>query len=219
METTLYTQEGKKSGNFALPKEIFDLPWNSDLINQVVNSLRSDARDPIAHTKDRSEVRGGGKKPWQQKGLGRARHGSSRSPIWVGGGITHGPRNDKNYSRKVNRKMKMKALYTMLSKKNRDGEILFVDAVTLSAPKTKEAKKIVENLGSIKGFEKMATKRANAIYFALPGKDKAVEKSFSNFGNIAVEEFRNINPLSLLQYKYVVIANPKESLKSLTPKK
>ena len=108
METKIYNQKGKPAGKIALPEAVFGVPWNADLVHQVVNSLRSKARTPVAHTKNRGEVRGGGKKPWQQKGIGKARHGSIRSPIWVGGGVTHGPRNDKNYDRKVNKKAKRK---------------------------------------------------------------------------------------------------------------
>jgi len=219
METTLYTQNGKSAGTFELPKEIFGLPWNSDVVNQVINSLRMSANNSTQHTKDRSEVRGGGKKPWQQKGLGKARHGSSRSPIWVKGGVSHGPRNDKNTDRKVNKKMKAKAVNIMLSKKFKNGEVLFLENVSFSAPKTVEAKKVLASLATIKGFEKLATKKVNAMYLALPTKDENVRKSFNNFGNVAVEELRNINPLVLAQYKYVVITNPKDNLMALAPKK
>ncbi len=216
MEATIYTQDGKQAGSVTLSKDVFGLPWNSDLVSQVVLSLQSSARDSIAHTKDRSEVRGGGKKPWQQKGLGKARAGSSRSPIWVGGGIAHGPRSDKNYDRKVNRKMKSKALFTMLSQKMRSGEILFVDSLSLPGPKTKDAKKILTSLSTVAGFEKMAGKKKNAVYMGVAKNNEALRKSFNNFGNVAVEEFRNINPLALMQYKYIVIENPKEVLKTLT---
>ena len=95
------------------------------------------ARQPWAHTKTRGEVRGGGKKPWRQKGTGRARHGSTRSPIWVGGGVAHGPRNDRDYSQKVNKKMKRAALFAALSHKAKDGEIEVFDTLALEAPKTK----------------------------------------------------------------------------------
>ena len=97
MESPIYSIEGKKTGNITLPESVFGVRWNADLVKQVVDSLLSTKRKPVAHTKNRGEVAGGGKKPWQQKGTGRARHGSTRSPIWVGGGITHGPRNEKNY--------------------------------------------------------------------------------------------------------------------------
>jgi large subunit ribosomal protein L4 len=215
METTIYKQDGKSAGKLELPKEIFGLSWNSDLVNQVINSLRMSARNSTQHTKDRSEVSGGGKKPWQQKGLGKARHGSTRSPIWVKGGVSHGPRNDKNNDRKVNRKMKAKVVNMMLSKKFKNGEVLFVEKISFAAPKTVEAKKVLASLATIKGFEKLATKKVNAMYLALPTKDESVRKSFNNFGNVAVEELRNINPLVLAQYKYFVITNPAENLKTL----
>src|SRR5574343_932022 len=114
METQVYNQKGKSVGSLKLPEAVFGLKWNADLVHQVVTSMESTARTNVAHTKNRGDVRGGGKKPWQQKGTGRARHGSTRSPIWVGGGVTHGPRKDKNYERKVNRKMKAKALFTII---------------------------------------------------------------------------------------------------------
>src|ERR1035437_1215074 len=139
METTLYNQKGQEAGKIKLSEAVFGAQWNADLVHLVMVAMRSNERDPIAHTKTRGEVRGGGKKPWQQKGTGRARHGSTRSPIWVGGGVTHGPRNDKDYSRKVNKKMKAKALYTILSRKFSDGQIVFVDDISFRAPKTKDA--------------------------------------------------------------------------------
>ena len=106
METTIYSKDGKQKGKINLPEDIFGLKWNADLVHEVITSLGMAKRSPIAHTKNRGEVSGGGKKPWQQKGTGRARHGSIRSPIWVGGGVAHGPRNEKNFMRKVNKKVK-----------------------------------------------------------------------------------------------------------------
>lgn len=215
MEAKVYNQQGSETGKITLPEAIFNLPWNADLVHQVVTSMMSSARHPIAHTKTRGEVRGGGKKPWQQKGTGRARHGSTRSPIWVGGGIAHGPRNDKNYDRKVNKKAKTKALYTILSKKFKDGEILFVDSISFKAPKAKEAKVTLESFAKVKGFEKFTTKPKNVAIIAMDKKSVEVSKSFQNFGNLSIEEFRNINPVSVLNHKYLVIANPGESLKLL----
>ncbi len=212
METKIYNRKGEDAGKITLSESVFGNRWNADLVHQVVTSLMSNARTPVAHTKTRAEVRGGGKKPWQQKGLGRARHGSSRSPIWVGGGVAHGPRNDKNYSRKINRKMKEKALFTVLSKKFKDNEIIFVDALDFAAPKTSDAREVIKSLGGIKGYERLTTKKINTAFIALPKKDKFVEKSFNNFGNVEVGEIRNLNPLHVLNYKYLVIANPKESL-------
>ena len=117
-EAPLYTKEAKKiSKMVSLPVDIFTSEWNKDLIQQVIVSLSSNQRQRTAHTKGRSEVRGGGKKPYRQKGTGRARHGSIRSPLWVGGGVTFGPTNEKDYSKKINKKMRAKALSAILSKK------------------------------------------------------------------------------------------------------
>ena len=96
MESKLYNQKAEEAGKIDLPESVFNLPWNSDLVHQVVVAMTANRRTPLAHTKTRGEVSGGGKKPWRQKGLGKARHGSIRSPIWVGGGVAHGPRKDKD---------------------------------------------------------------------------------------------------------------------------
>src|SRR3989338_7901563 len=117
MEATVYNQTGKETGKVQLPPKVFGALWRADLVHQVVESMRSNSRAGTADTKGRGEVRGGGKKPWKQKGTGRARHGSSRSPIWVGGGVTHGPLAEKNYKRKISKKMRAQALYSVLSKK------------------------------------------------------------------------------------------------------
>ena len=218
METKIYNQKGKEAGKITLPEEVFGLPWNADLVHQVVTSMLANARTPVAHTKTRGEIRGGGKKPWKQKGTGRARHGSTRSPIWVGGGGTHGPRNDKVYARKINRKMKAKALYTILSKKAKDGEILFIDALSFSAPKTVEAKTILQNLSGVKGFDNLYSKRKNSAFIAINGKDANVSKSFNNFGNVEVDSFTNINPATLLNYKYLVIADPENAVSFIAGK-
>ena len=218
MESKIYNQTGKPVGSINLPESIFGVPWNADLVHEVVRLMNSNSRTNIAHTKTRGEVRGGGKKPWKQKGTGRARHGSSRSPIWVGGGVAHGPRNDKNFDRKINKKARAKALYTILSRKLKEGEILFVDSFNFAAPKASEAKNILGSLASIKGFEKLSTKKANTAIIAMEKKSKNIEKSFQNFGNVSVEEFRNINPVSVLNHTYLIVMNPAESLKALTAK-
>ncbi|MEY2641330.1 MAG: hypothetical protein RL150_723 [Candidatus Parcubacteria bacterium] len=215
MEQVIYNTKGKEVAKVNVPEDIFGLAWNSDLVHQVVTSMESDARHSVAHTKDRSEVRGGGKKPWRQKGTGRARHGSRRSPIWVGGGITFGPRSEKDFSRKVNKKMKTKALYTILSQKLRDGEVLFVDDISFAEPKTKEAKEVLKSLAQVKGCETLATKRKNAAYIATDARDLNTKKSFDNFGNVKLDEVRNLNPVDLLTYKYIIIENPDVSVAQL----
>ena len=212
MDAIIYSIDGKKSGTVSLPENVFGVRWNADLVKQVADSLLSSRRKPVAHTKDRSEVRGGGKKPWQQKGTGRARHGSIRSPIWIGGGVTGGPRNEKNFERKVSQKMRVKALYTILSQKLRDNEVLFVDSVALTQPKTKEAVKRLQSLSNIRGFENIFSKKNNAAIIAFSSKNKKTERAFDNLGNIETLEARNLDPISLLEYKYLVIENPQKAL-------
>lgn len=218
MEANIYNTKGKEAGKVKLSESVFGLPWNADLVHQVVTSMQSTARQPIAHTKTRGEVRGGGKKPWRQKGTGRARHGSTRSPIWVGGGVTHGPRKEKNYERKVNKKAKTKALFTLLSKKYKDGEILFVDSISFAVPKTAEAKSALVSFSKIKGFERLSNKKVNAGVIALSAKNVATEKSFRNIGSVKVEEARNLSPLDVLNSTFVIFENPEKSLPVFTAK-
>ena len=218
METVVYNQSGKESGKVTLSEKVFGLSWNADLVHQVVTSMMSSARTPIAHTKNRGEVSGGGKKPWQQKGTGRARHGSIRSPLWVGGGVTHGPRNDKSYDRKVNKKMRAKALYTILSNKYKNGQVMFVDSLSFKAPKTKEAVETLSGLSKISGFSDLMTKKQNSAYLAFSKKDVTAEKSFQNINTVLADEIRNINPVDLMKYKYIIIENPAVSLPQISGK-
>jgi len=212
MESKLYNQKAEEAGKIDLPESVFNLPWNSDLVHQVVTAMQANIRSPWAHTKTRGEVSGGGKKPWRQKGLGKARHGSIRSPIWVGGGIAHGPRKDKDYSVKINVKAKKKAFYTVLSQKLRDNEILFLDKMDFSQPKTKEAVEVVNSLSKIGGFEKMKTKKKNKAILALEKYEPNVSKSFRNIPGMEIYQARNLNILDILNFKYLVIANPKEAI-------
>lgn len=212
LETEVYSQSGKSVGKLSLPETIFGLAWNGDLVHQVVTAMQANARTPVAHTKDRSDVRGGGRKPWKQKGTGRARHGSNRSPIWKGGGVTHGPRNEKSYEQKINKKMRIKALFTVLSEKFRKGQILFVEEMSLKSIKTKDAVSIIKDLSTISGFEKiMGGKKVN-VYITTPAKTDNLKKSFANIKTVEIDEVRNINPVDLLTYRYIIISQPKESI-------
>jgi large subunit ribosomal protein L4 len=217
MDATLYNIKGEKAGKVTVPEALFGLQWNADLVHQVVTSMQANARTGNAHTKDRGEVRGGGRKPWAQKGTGRARHGSSRSPIWVGGGVAHGPRNEKSYAKKINRQMRQKALLVALSRKMKDGEIIFIDTLQMAAPKTSEAK-VVLNAFS-REFPSFGTKKTRAAFIALPEAHKPTMKSFANFGNVTIDDVRNLNPVSVMQSKYLVIANPTAAFETLSKKK
>lgn len=207
--------EGKKVGSIALPDSIFGLQWKSDLVHQVTTAMQANLRQNRAHTKDRSEVSGGGKKPWKQKGTGQARHGSSRSPIWRHGGITFGPRNVRNYSEKINKKMRIGALLSVLSRKAKDGEIILVDKFTFNAPKTSAAKTVIEKLAKSAGAEELVTKKKNTALLALASYNKNATKSFGNFSNVMTEEVRSMNPVDVLTHKYLIIENPEAAFKVL----
>jgi large subunit ribosomal protein L4 len=211
METNIYNAQGKKTGTLALPEDIFGVAWNAALMHQVVTSMMDNARTPVAHVKDRGAVRGGGKKPWKQKGTGRARVGSIRSPIWRGGGVTHGPLKDKDYSREIPKKMRLKALCMALSRKLKDGQVLFVDSFGFDSPKTAAASKLMGVLAGVSGFEKLAY-RNNAALIALSDPKESTLKSFRNIGNVETKPVRDLNPVSILKYRYLIIENPEAAI-------
>ena len=215
MEAKIYNQKGIETGKITLPVKVFSAKWRADLVHQVVEGMRSNKRAGTAVTKGRGEVRGGGKKPWKQKGTGRARHGSSRSPIWVGGGVTHGPLAEKNYKRKISKKMRAQALFSVLSKKWKDGEILFVDSFSLSGIKTKKALEVIKNLSKVLGFKPIATSKKAKVLTAFWGRNEKTEKSFRNLPQLEIVFLKNLNPLDVLNYKYLFIENPEESVKFL----
>ncbi len=215
MEAKIYNQKGIETGAINLPAKVFVAKWRSDLVHQVVQSMRSNKRAGTADTKDRGEVRGGGKKPWKQKGTGQARHGSSRSPIWVGGGVTHGPLAEKNYKRKISKKMRAQALFSVLSRKLQDGEILFVDSLAMSSIRTKDAVKVVQNLAKISGWKNLTISKKPRVLTALFERNIEAEKSFRNIPQLEIIFLKNLNPFDVLNYKYLLIENPVESVKFL----
>src|SRR3989344_5826464 len=212
MEALVYrSKDGTEAGKVKIPERLFGVRWNANLVHQVAESMRANKRVTIASVKDRGDVRGGGKKPWRQKGTGKARHGSIRSPLWVGGGVTHGPTPERDYKKKINRKMKTRALFTVLSQKFRDGEIILVDELSLSAPKTREARTVLERLAGTLGAERMKYTRGKRVLIVVPARDTVIERSFRNIASTKVEEARNVSPLDLLTYQYVVVVRPSES--------
>src|SRR3989344_6185522 len=212
MNAYIYNTQGKKSGSIELPESIFGVKWNDSLMHQVVTAMQSNARTRVAHTKGRGEVRGGGKKPWRQKGTGRARHGSIRSPIWRGGGVTHGPSKDKVYARAIPKKMRAKALFMALSRKVSDGEMIFVDSFDMKEPKTARAKETLRSLAKLPGLERLSTKKHNAALIALSGKNDSAVKSFRNIGTVTTLDVRNLNPVVILSSTYLILENPAESI-------
>ncbi len=212
MEIAVYNQKGEKSGLMELPK-VFELPWNPDLVHQVVTSQMANRRQPVAHVKGRGEVRGGGRKPWRQKGTGRARAGSIRSPIWKGGGVTHGPSKEKKFKKKINKKMAKKALAAVLSAKVRDGELVILDDLKLAGAKTKEAANVFQKLSKIKPFADIAAKEARTLLL-FPDAAPELRRAFRNLPFVVPAEARNITALDVLSRKYVVA--PKASIEVLT---
>lgn len=195
----LFTLEGAAAGTKELPDRIFGLKVKSDVVEQAVLAQRNNARVAIAHTKTRAEVRGGGKKPWRQKGTGRARHGSIRSPIWKGGGVTFGPRNTRNFSVKINKKQKQQALFMALSDKVSNERLILVDQLTLAQPKTKLFAQLMKKL-PLKG----------TTLVILPGANVALIKSSRNIPGVTPIRGDSLNVLDVV--KHVSILMPAESV-------
>ena len=207
-KVTLYNQTGETVGETLLPKEIFDVKIKTDLIKQVANIQMANKRQVLANTKDRAQVRGGGKKPWRQKGTGRARHGSRRSPIWKGGGITFGPTKERNFSKNISKKMKKLALFMVLSAKAQENVVIVLDNLKLDVPKTKLMAGILKDLR--KNIENL---KKGKILMALPEKSEILVRVTRNIPGIQTIEARNLNVLDLLSYKSLVM--PKESIKAI----
>ena len=206
MKTVVYNQQGEKIEEILLPKEIFDVKFNSDLVHQVVVSQTANRRRVIAHTKDRGEVRGGGRKPWRQKGTGRARHGSIRSPIWRGGGVTFGPTKQRVFKKEIPKKMRKKALFMVLSAKKKNESVILLDKLELKKAKTKEAAEMIKVLRS-----KIETFKQGSILVILPEMDKNIILSFRNIPKIKTIQAKDLNCLDILTYKYLIIL--KEAIK------
>jgi large subunit ribosomal protein L4 len=197
----VYNQEAQASADLELSEKIFGLKANDALVHQAVVAQMGNERKVLAYTKDRSEVRGSGKKPWKQKGTGRARVGSVRSPIWKGGGVTFGPSNDRNFSKKLNDKMRRKAICIVLSDKVATKHFTILDALEVAEYKTKVMKEMIEK------FEKNVLekdgKRSLLVIDAKPA--VTVRSSMRNLPDVKLIAVDNINMVDLLKYKNVII--------------
>jgi large subunit ribosomal protein L4 len=208
MKYPVYNQQGEEAGTVLLPKGIFEVEANDNLIHQIAVTQSANRRRVIANAKDRSEVSGGGRKPWRQKGTGRARHGSTRSPIWRKGGVTFGPLKDRNFTRTIPKKMKKKALFMVLSSKASEKLIIILDELKAQKPKTKEISNLFKILKSkIDNFKK------GSALMILPQADKNLFLSARNIDDLTVAEAKNINALDLLSVKYLIM--PKQSIKAI----
>ena len=192
---SLFNGAGKQTGNMELNDAVFNVVPKISVIHQVFTALRANARQPWAHSKGKGEVRGGGKKPWKQKGTGRARHGSTRSPIWVGGGVTFGPKNIRNYTQKINTKMNRLAVRMCLTDKVLDNKLIVVDAFS-SSGKTKDVSMLRA------AFPRT---RASAVYVTAQ-KDETMMHAVANLKKSSVTRAMDLNVVDLMQHEYVFVS-------------
>ena len=204
MSVTLltYNKKGEKVGELKTDSVLFAEPMKQGVLHEVFTSLTSSMRQGGAHTKTRGEVRGGGKKPWKQKGTGRARHGSTRSPIWVGGGITFGPRSEKNYKRKINKATMRKAFRMMLTNRAED-KALFVITDWNTESKTKGFAEILKGLGVL----------GRSILVVTPEKDTKTYRAARNIERVDVLPVNEVNVAAMLEHQYMVVSE--DTLKGL----
>ncbi|MFH1193943.1 MAG: 50S ribosomal protein L4 [bacterium] len=198
LKINVYNLKGETVGEMKLSDDIFSVEPKQDVLHQVVLACLANRRGPYAHTKTKGEVRGGGRKPWKQKGTGRARHGSNRSPIWVGGGITFGPRSERDYTVKVNKKVKDKALCMLLTDKLKNNEIIVVDKFDLKEPKTKLFAGIVSNL--LKNINKQTKDKG----LLLAEANKNIKLASRNLKNLTSANGVNFGFLDAMNSQYII---------------
>lgn len=202
MKVKIFNLNNEEVDEMELSDKIFARPWNPDLVHQIIVGMTANRRQPSAHVKERGEVRGGGRKPWRQKGTGRARHGSRRSPLWVGGGVTFGPNKNRSYQVKINKKMAKAALRTALSKKITDNEFKIIDNLKTDWQKTKQWADTLN---------KINVKSA----LLIPADDnKSIYRTCRNIPKIKCLNANSLNTEDLLRYKNVLV--DKEAIKNIT---
>lgn len=189
-------QEGKKGEDLNLEKNIFDIEIKNEVLHKVIDAQLANRRENIANTKGRGEVRGGGAKPWKQKGTGRARHGSNRSPIWIGGGVTFGPKNNRNFNKKINKKEKAKALLMVLTDKVKNDKLIVLDDIKIDTISTKKF---------AASISKLPVKDKTALVVLLK-KDEKILKSSANLENIKTVIISSLNIYDILNYEYLVMS-------------
>lgn len=202
----IYNAEGVSVGERELDPSVFNVPIKENVVHEVATSLLSNARLGLAHTKTKGEVRGGGKKPWKQKGTGRARHGSSRSPIWKGGGVVFGPRNDRNYKRKINKKTGRSAVCMCLSDRLAANQLILLDQYSFPAPKTKHFNDLLKKI-SFKIFNINLSKIKSKTTFLILGhhQEKDLSRLVRNLPGVSFVFADNVNAIDVLSNKYLVM--------------
>jgi len=191
----VYNLEGKEVEEMELDPQVFGVKINPDLVHQVVEAQQANARFKLAHTKTKAEVRGGGKKPWRQKGTGRARAGSIRSPLWKGGGITFGPRKEREFGKKINKKMKTKALFMTLTDKVKENALIILEKLEFTKIKTKDLIKLISKLPL----------KSGKTLIVLDQKNDNIVKSARNVKNLKTILANSLNILDILKYNYLLV--------------
>ncbi len=200
LKIKVYNQAAEPVKDLELSANIFAVEASHELLHQAMVAQMANSRQVLAHTKDRSEVSGGGKKPWKQKGTGRARVGSSRSPIWIGGGVTFGPTKDRNFKKKINQKMKQKAMFMVLTDRVKNNALVVLDSLELAEFKTK---KFNEILSAVE--KKVLNNDRRDILIINDAKDEKVKYSGRNLAGTKIINLENVNLLDLLNYKNLLL--------------
>lgn len=188
----LYDIKGQNIGDIALSEEIFGQPVNTAVMHEVVVAHLANCRQGTQSAKTRSEVSGGGKKPWRQKGTGRARQGSTRSPQWRHGGVVFAPK-PRDYTIRVNKKVKRLAMKSALSSKVEGNELIVFDALNIEAPKTKEMVKVLKAVD------------VNKALIVLADKDDAVERASANIEGVKTTLVGTLNVYEILKYEKLIL--------------
>lgn len=204
MKTKVYNQKFESSSEVDLNPKIYEVKPQAELIQLAVRAQRANSRPSIAHTKNRGEVSGGGKKPWKQKGTGNARAGSTRSPIWRHGGITFGPRSDRNYSLKINKKMFRKALFMTLSDKAMNSQFFVFSDLNLDQPKTKQMSSFLT------GLKSKVAKDSKRFLVVIPAGNENIERASKNLKNTKVIRATSLNVIDIIEADSVIL--PQNSL-------
>lgn len=202
MKLAVYNQKGDKVDDHDINDAVFAVDVNEQLVHQVIVAQEANARQTLAHTKQRGEVRGGGKKPWRQKGTGRARHGSNRSPLWRGGAVTFGPTNQRNFSKRINKKMKRKALMMVLSDKVAHDNLVLLDSLSFEKPATKE---LMNSISSLPVSKHCDSKKRIKTLIVMPETDSNVILSGRNVREIKVIRADSLNVRDVVLYDRLVI--------------
>ncbi|MDD5396501.1 MAG: 50S ribosomal protein L4 [Candidatus Moranbacteria bacterium] len=191
----VHNQEGKKIEDLTVSDAVFAAKANDELLHQVFMVIAGNQRNPIAHTKDKSEVAGSGKKPFKQKGTGSARQGQKRNPVMKGGGVAFGPTNERNFKRDLNKKMKQKAVVIAISEKLRQGTLVALDSLLVEKSKTKEFAAVIKNL-----------KLTGKVLVSLSEQEKKTSVISRNLKNISNIETKDLNVMDLLNNKYLLLS-------------